>query len=66
MGQVQTVKGSCNIPAWLQHEQVSIIHVIHDLPVKVSITVGCRKLSALLYVKYRKQNKYVQFVSVIN
>ena len=34
VGQVQTVKGSCNTAAWLQHEQVSINHVIYDLPVK--------------------------------
>ena len=48
VGQVLTVKGSCDSPAWLWHQQVSINHVIHDLPEKVSITVGCRKLSGLL------------------
>ena len=45
---VQTVKGPCDSPAWLQHQQVSTNHVIHDLPEKVLITVGCRKLSGLL------------------
>ena len=29
---------------------MSTDHAIHDLPEKVSITVGCRKLSVLLYV----------------
>ena len=44
---LHTFQWSCDVPSWLRNQQVRINHAIHDLPVKVSITVGCRKLSAL-------------------